>query len=302
MITPQARPRFISSVIPISQHSYRRQNITVSRSELANAIPKRFTSTGQQRPTDAEMSTPSENGIGASGPDAMKQASYVPQFTTSGSLILNRLRRVRESHGEPDATIAVPRSEASQPVLPGQILSDTLPIPQHMTLNPQILAMSEASELFRSGTKRKRDSLEDADFSQSTIAFPWADRPKSTAFPLPLQDQGSTCVRCEGSLQTAENRLVRCDQCLKSWHQQCHAPAIPITRELKVFSCTSCTAELDQAASLGENGSLQRRDETERLRRKRIAAFPQNVVPAKPALVGFGPGRASSSSVSFSQP
>jgi hypothetical protein len=63
------------------------------------------------------------------------------------------------------------------------------------------------------------------------------------------------------------------------------------------FTCAECIAGREQTVRLRGRVSQQRQHEIERLRQKRLSALPKGVVPAKPHLVGFGPGRASDVSV-----
>ncbi|KAH6898662.1 hypothetical protein B0T10DRAFT_555963 [Thelonectria olida] len=234
----------------------------------------------------------------------MKQSSYVPQFAADTSFILDRIKGAseRSTKKEAETSIVAPHLKASTRLTPEtkspQSLSDTLLMPKYaISTALPIFLTAEAPDSIRVGVKRKRDSPDDAvDFAQNTIAFPWVGQPKSTPPTLAPQERGQTCVKCERHIQTTENTLVRCNQCLNSWHQQCHSPAITNGTILKTFVCTGCLTEQSQAISLQGKGSIQRQDETERLRRKRIATFPPNILPAKPELVGFLAGRAPSSS------
>lgn len=65
------------------------------------------------------------------------------------------------------------------------------------------------------------------------------------------------------------------------------------------FECSACKGAREEQHRLRGKGNHQRKHEIEKLRQKRLAAFPEGVVPAKPELVGFTAGRASDFSVSI---
>ncbi|RSM16405.1 hypothetical protein CEP52_000003 [Fusarium oligoseptatum] len=82
-----------------------------------------------------------------------------------------------------------------------------------------------------------------------------------------------------------------------SWHHQCYSPTITSeAMAASIFVCAACAADQEQAVRLKGKSNQQRQYEVDKLRQKRLAALPRGVVPAKPGLVGFGPGRAPDSS------
>ncbi|KAI8718941.1 hypothetical protein NCS52_00674200 [Fusarium sp. LHS14.1] len=221
------------------------------------------------------------------------QASYTPQFSSNASIIMDRIKASRQENTlEKSRTEVVHDPDATMPVPSASPLLQTLP----MSANPTSAAWSSSN----AGIKRKRESsMEKVDFTQSTVAFPVA---KGTDAPQPslqsrLTVQPAQCSKCEGSAQTSQGPLATCTQCLRSWHHQCHSPTI-ISEAMaaSIFICAACAADQEQAVRLKGKSSQQRQYEIEKLRQKRLAAFPRGVVPAKPGLVGFGAGRAPDSS------
>lgn len=237
-----------------------------------------------------------------------QQTSYVPQFSATNSLILNRIK-LNSPSANPTITTTQVQAYQSNNVAskgtesrPAQNMSDTLRMPLPPSSASHHSPKSRTWDFPNAGSKRKRDAPTDVDFTQNTIHFPWVDQPKS----LPSEGQtqprelhSRNCSKCDGQSRAPEDTLVECNRCLKFWHQQCHSPAV--TNEmvkLVGFVCVTCTAEQEQAAKLKGKANHQRRDEIERLRQKRLAVLPQGVVPAKSKLVGFGAGRAPDSAVS----
>ncbi|KAJ4314993.1 hypothetical protein N0V84_008619 [Fusarium piperis] len=225
--------------------------------------------------------------LGRLSPD---QASYTPQFSSSASIIMDRIRSSRQENTlekagtevahDPDVTLSAP---SASPLL------QTLP----MSANPGSAPWNSSN----AGTKRKRESSTDkVDFTQSTVAFPLA-KETDTRQPSLQSRPKAQCLKCEGSAQTSQGPLATCAHCLRSWHHQCHSPAIASeAMAASIFICAACAADQEQAVRLKGKSSHQRQYEVDRIRQKRLAALPRGVVPAKPGLVGFYAGRAPDSS------
>ncbi|KAH7171032.1 hypothetical protein EDB81DRAFT_635896 [Dactylonectria macrodidyma] len=223
-------------------------------------------------------------------PTPTRQTSYVSQFSTSNNFILKRMKLTSQC------------SKESFGLRPTPEINTTLKLPMpaspatHQTVSVTSNPNSSNRDPLNARTKRKRDSTIDVDFTQSTIPFPLVDQPKSQspdAQNQPQESNSQSCSQCDGQSWTPDDALVACIQCLKSWHQQCHLPAV--TNEmikLLNFVCVTCMADQTQAVRLRGKTNHQRRDEIARLRQKRLAVLPQGMVPAKPELVGFGAGRA----------
>lgn len=217
------------------------------------------------------------------------QASYTPQFSSNASIIMDRINSSRQENTlEKSRTAVAHDPDATLPVPSASPLLQTLP----MSANPTSAAWSSSN----AGTKRKRESsTEKVDFTQSTVAFPVANAPQPSLQSRPTVQ----CSKCEGSAQTSQGPLVTCTQCLRSWHHQCYSPTITSeAMAASILVCAACAADQEQAVRLKGKSSQQRQYEVEKLRQKRLAAFPRGIVPAKPGLVGFGAGRAPDSSVS----
>ncbi|KAJ4271957.1 hypothetical protein NW762_000666 [Fusarium torreyae] len=216
-------------------------------------------------------------------PPAPKQSSYIPQFSSESEAILDRLKRDSQSTSS---------QHVGEIVATG--LKDTLSIP-----SPAIhLSQSASADALNAGVKRKRgESSEKVDFTQSTIPFPWKEPPPAQQASPETQHTGSEprCSKCDRSAQIGP--LVTCIRCLRPWHQQCHSPLL--SNEVMAassFTCAACTVGREQTVKLRGKVSQQRQHEIDRLRQKRLSALPRGVVPAKSSLVGFGGGRASGSS------
>jgi hypothetical protein len=220
----------------------------------------------------------------SSVPSAQKQPSYTPQFSSEASAILDRLNR---------------NSHAVNNQIPEEIsvtaLKDTLPIP-----TPTKQSQSISADSLNAGIKRKRENVSEViDFNQSTIHFPWKGPSPAQLAGLETQriGQEAQCSKCNETAQVGP--LVACIRCLASWHQQCHSPLVNNeAMATSNFTCAACTAGREQAIRLRGKVSQQRQHEIDRLRQKRLSTLPRGVVPAKPSLVGFGPGRAPDSAVS----
>ncbi|KAH6961173.1 hypothetical protein DER45DRAFT_560273 [Fusarium avenaceum] len=217
----------------------------------------------------------------SSVPPAQKQPSYTPQFSSEASAILDRLNR--NSHAVKNQI-----SEGTSVTA----LKDTLSIP-----TPTKQSQSISTDSLNAGIKRKReDASAVVDFNQSTIHFPWKGPSPTQQASLETQriGQEARCSKCNETAQVGP--LVACIQCLASWHQQCHSPMVNNeAMAASNFTCATCTAGREQAIRLRGKVSQQRQHEIDRLRQKRLSTLPRGVVPAKPGLVGFGPGRASDS-------
>ncbi|KAM0216824.1 hypothetical protein ACHAQI_002479 [Fusarium lateritium] len=227
---------------------------------------------------DVIMEDEAVRNIDSSVPPARKQPSYTPQFSSEASAILDRLNR--NSH-----TVNDQNSEG----ISVTALKDTLSIP-----TPTKQSQSISADSLNAGIKRKRESASEVvDFNQSTIHLPWKGPSPAQQASLEAQRLGQE-ARCSKCNETAKiSPLVACIRCLASWHQQCHSPLVNNeAMATSNFTCAACTAGREQTIRLRGRVSQQRQHEIDRLRQKRLSALPRSIVPAKPSLVGFGPGRA----------
>lgn len=211
--------------------------------------------------------------------------SYTPQFPSESSVILSRLKNDSQTEGNEN----VREKHFAD-------LKDTLTMPTPTKAKGQ----SSLSYSLNAGVKRKREEpSEKIDLTQSTVPFPWKVRSQIQQAAIEAQHtrEETRCSMCDGSAQVSP--LVTCIRCLVSWHQKCHPPLMRGEDMTSAsFTCADCIAGREQTVRLRGRVSQQRQHEIERLRQKRLSALPKGVVPAKPHLVGFGPGRASDVSVS----
>ncbi|KNA94376.1 hypothetical protein FOXG_00448 [Fusarium oxysporum f. sp. lycopersici 4287] len=206
--------------------------------------------------------------------------SYTPQFPSESSVILSRLKNDSQTEGNEN----VREKHFAD-------LKDTLTMPTPTKAKGQ----SSLPYSLNAGVKRKREEpSEKIDLTQSTVPFPWKIRSQIQEATIEAQHtrEETRCSMCDGSAQVSP--LVTCIRCLVSWHQKCHPPLMRGEDMTSAsFTCADCIAGREQTVRLRGRVSQQRQHEIERLRQKRLSALPKGVVPAKPHLVGFGPGRAS---------
>ncbi|KAF4470362.1 hypothetical protein FALBO_2737 [Fusarium albosuccineum] len=216
---------------------------------------------------------------------------YTPQFSSQSLAILRRLQTITpKKENETSGTVAPQGLGATLPIATPVSSSFYQTISISAKLSPTAIDSSEANT--------KQDESSDAvDFTKPTIPFPRSAQSISHQ-PSTMTQLQAQCSKCEGYAQMGQAPLATCVRCLTSYHQQCHSP--PITNEAittSQFTCAACAADQEQAVRLKGKANQQRQEEIERLRRRRLAALPRGVVPAKPDLVGFGAGRAPDSSV-----
>ncbi|KAF7562209.1 hypothetical protein G7046_g1923 [Stylonectria norvegica] len=229
--------------------------------------------------------------------------SYVPQFSTTNTLIIDRLKRQpQNSEGPP--------SDASQPdTVTGndvgnrilQSTNTTLAMPRSTHAASQATfagawsAGSVPLDAFIHGVKRKSGStISKVDFAQNTVPFPWVPAVQTSNVLAKSQDEQKgnvtgTCSSCAETLASSQNLLVACSRCANVWHQNCHSPTI--TGEAiksSNFVCSACDSEQDTSIRLKGKVDQQRLREIEKLRERRLATLPKDVRAAKPELVGFG--------------
>jgi hypothetical protein len=213
------------------------------------------------------------------------KSSYTPQFPSESSVILGRLKNDSQTEGNGNV-----REKHSAD------LKNTLTMPTPTKAKGQ----SSLAYSLNAGVKRKREELsEKIDLTRSTVPFPWKAHSQTQQATIEAQHAGeeTRCSMCDGSAQVSP--LVTCVRCLVSWHQKCHPPLVRGEDMTSAsFTCAKCVAAREQTVRLRGRVSQQREHEIERLRQKRLSALPKGVIPAKPHLVGFGPGRASEASVS----
>jgi hypothetical protein len=233
---------------------------------------------------DVIMKDEAVPNVDSSLPPTRTQPSYTPQFSSEASAILDRLNR--NSHAV---------NNQSSEEISVTALKDTLSIP-----TPTKQSQSISADSLNAGIKRKRENESEViDFNQSTIHFPWKGPSPTQQASLETQriGQEARCSKCNETAQIGP--LVACIRCLASWHRQCHPPLVNnVATTTSNFTCAACTAGREQAIKLRGRVSQQRQHEIDRLRQKRLSALPRGIFPAKPSLVGFGPGRASDSVVS----
>ena len=235
-------------------------------------------------------------------PGPAPQSSYVPQFGDASSLILARMKK-DSSSGSAAALLSASHTITTGAASSQQPPISTLPLPEQTSSPKDIASLRSPSTSHRLGLKRKREdpSPETIDFTtQNTVSLP----PSSTITPRALRPPPPppptpACSTCHQSASNAGNILVICSQCPVLQHQQCSTPPIDDFRARDgSFVCRDCLLR-------GEaNGKPRRRlgpaqqDDLERMRQRRLAMLPGAVAPAKPELVGFKGGDASSLAVS----
>ncbi|KAH7328738.1 hypothetical protein B0I35DRAFT_418201 [Stachybotrys elegans] len=244
---------------------------------------------------------------------------YVPQFSTTTSFILSRMKS-----GNGDISSAVSSlseagietsedafQDAKKRLVQSMQTSMTMPISPSTAGGPSLsrvyFASGSRSLTLNIGEKRKRDSGSDkVDFSQNTISFPTPPRPAVKASAVatqspPVSTRTGTqarCWACEGTTFATGNALLTCRQCLGSWHQQCASPAPSSGSNMmengmsnSIFVCVDCKAFAGRRGVPAQDE--ERRQRMEKMRQKRLSRLPEGVAPAKPELVGFGAGSSS---------
>lgn len=129
---------------------------------------------------------------GANSQKAKGPQPYVPQFAAETPLILERLRRSSKSPDAESSGVSNLLSESDKAFsgliklepMPSQSIS-SMAIPAkpetQKTLRLPPGPDSETAASIRSSLKRKRDLPADKlDFTQSTLAFPWTNKPESS--------------------------------------------------------------------------------------------------------------------------
>lgn len=248
-------------------------------------------------------------------------STYIPQFNGASRALI--LERIRSRSATPIESIRISDDSNSE-----TSLSATLVLPES-SISPRDLASLRASSTHqRLSLKRKRENT--APPSASTIATTTASTtapsppPKEftsqTTLPLPTPKHAvypqhyhpspnspavpsppPSCSKC-GGRSTPGNILVACAKCPASLHQQCSTPPVDDFRARDgSFVCREC---LLRGEGLEKKPRRQlaaaQQEDLERMRRRRLEALPDGVVPAKPSLVGFKGGDAPSSAVSSS--
>lgn len=251
--------------------------------------------------------------------------SYKSQFGKNPSLILERLRShsagqrdrrpsggAKEESHDDSSTGKVPAPPSSEAHAAAAV-SGTLPLPEHPGRSPKDLAALNASPIAQViGAKRKRKSdVEDVDFTtEITVPCPASfttvivsSSSTSTALPrsVDVVPTSLACSRCQGLNQKLGDTLVTCSRCTAVCHQQCSQPPIDDFRAVDgSYQCRECLLHSDGLSKPRRQlGSVAQQEDLERMRRGRLNALPAGVVPAKPELVGFRGGDASSAAVSF---
>ena len=205
--------------------------------------------------------------------------TYTPQFSAATSLILSRIRRGEQNFGsaleDASATALRPSRhvyEDARARLLQNITTSSSAQPNEATrpVLAQGLASSDqegpgrflrrdgSGESSGGGGTKRKRQEPDSDFTQNTIAMP-------SSSPSPANFQ-----------------------------RQSHAPSAGSSEPLEAESVND--APPTGHPTFGDDSLRQQK--IERIRQKRLAALPEGVVPAKPELVGFGPGTASSHTVS----
>jgi hypothetical protein len=277
----------------------------------------------------AEDSDRSPNRMDVDATPRTLPGTYIPQFNGSSRALI--LERIRHRSATPSETIKILDSSVNETPL-----SATLVLPES-SVSPRDLASLRASSTHqRLSLKRKRDEPtitaststtttttvtatattttttatsppEVKEFTtQTTIPLPtpkhaiypqhYHPSPSSPAVPSPPP----TCSKCSGR-STPGNILVACAKCPASLHQQCSTPHVDDFRARDgSFICRDCLLH-DEGIEKKPRRQLAaaQQEDLERMRRRRLDTLPDGVVPAKPSLVGFRGGDASSAAVSL---
>lgn len=207
-----------------------------------------------------------------------------------------------------------------EPSTSSQSQSQTQTQPRTQSQPPAVPVQEETSEeVIQKGIKRKREANDEEegtaekpiDFTQNTIPFPIpVQQGRPSGMSAATSGVDVRCVKCGVSSSISSNVLVACTGCSTVCHQACLAPSpateqVPEVSSQSILSCPRCGA-----ASTGEPLNdvhvqpepLRRKQKIERIRQVRLAALPEGVSPAKPELVGFGPGAASDRAVCLTSP
>ncbi|KAL2212342.1 hypothetical protein CC79DRAFT_367588 [Sarocladium strictum] len=272
----------------------------------------------------AEDSDRSPNRMDVDATPRKLPGTYIPQFNGSSRALI--LERIRHRSATPSETIKILDSSVNETPL-----SATLVLPES-SVSPRDLASLRASSTHqRLSLKRKRDEPtitaststtttttvtatattttttatsppEVKEFTtQTTLPLPtpkhaiypqhYHPSPSSPAVPSPPP----TCSKCSGR-STPGNILVACAKCPASLHQQCSTPHVDDFRARDgSFICRDCLLH-DEGIEKKPRRQLAaaQQEDLERMRRRRLDTLPDGVVPAKPSLVGFRGGDASS--------
>lgn len=252
---------------------------------------------------------PADPGFGRSdarGDAASSRArpAYKPQFSTSSSWILERLRKGEtasgtDASGAPSPLVSAAKGEPSNLATKlAQPTDSTLDMPSLRPQQPLAGISDDSKRLLRfspPSLKRKRscDDLE-PDFTRSTIPFPSTKLPQSATSSPHLKEASEPggarqCSSCgQSSLSSGDNAFVTCISCLSLSHLQC-ASATTDAADNVNYRCLECkTGSVEEQQTGAEDpGPYQRRLLVKRIRNKRLSKLPAGVVPAKPELVGF---------------
>lgn len=221
---------------------------------------------------------------------------YVPQFSAATSLILTRMKggSADFSSALSDASAAALRPdpdvfEDARSRLVQQMTTTTSTLPAPEPSNPGDTSLAD---IMRQGTKRKRESEDkDIDFSQSTIALPIQPAPASHQPPSYLSTLGESST----SSRTAMSVTGVCTNCGSSSSLTTNNDG---TSNALCLQCANSAGD-NALSTAPQPEDLRRMQKIERIRQTRLNSLPDGVVPAKPELVGFGPGAASDRSVGF---
>lgn len=246
---------------------------------------------------------------------------YVPQFSATTSLILNRIKNSKVGvnvdagqarHG--DSTPSPFDQHADEDTKKAWLFQTQSAIldtpkpeprasPEHLTLP---LPMGAAQlPLLNPSLKRKRPSTtEKVDFTQNTIAFPTP--PTVESHPQASRSSGVSdstssgteqCVKCQRSDSLPQNPVFQCIQCYRFWHKLC-APAVSHEISALGFICAGCIQKDDDPQGAQSSPGVHKQRHVDRLREKRLAGLPNGVVLPKADLLGFHGGAASNLAVS----
>jgi hypothetical protein len=250
---------------------------------------------------------------------------YVPQFSATTSLILSRMKRDRDfSSALSDASAALSRPDKivfedakTRLVQQMNTMSSTMPAPQPSSQ----IRQPSLEDIVQKGTKRKRpgqggrdgdeaEKKKAVDFTQSTLILPIQSVPQSTTYApgtsTTSASSGGMCVKCGLSSSFPSNVLIICIRCNTVCHQGCFpsSSTVPGTGNSPTDICPQCIMAAEghiqnQALPphLQPDDDLRRKQKIERIRQTRLATLPEGIRPAKPELVGFGPGAASDRAV-----